>query len=362
VSPHRRTRLALLGCGWIAQNRLRQIAADGSVEVVALVDPAVEACVALREFAPDATIAVDPGALTREQVDGVMISTPTGLHAQQAVALLERGLPVFVQKPVGTSAAEVARVLDAAARSDVPLESDFCYRDLGGARALREALLAETVGRPFYVEACFHNAYRPSARWSNQLPLAGGGALMDLGIHLIDLVLWLTGRGADLRGTQLRRRGRPLAPGDVEDFARLALRLEDGADVQVVTSWDASTGQDAQIRLTVYGEHGALVLANRAGSFFHFDAWCCRGTQVEALAADDSDDWQAEPLRRWLKRVSERAGYREPDGIRLTAALVDAAYAIARPAVAPVVDPGCPPPSQRSTESRGTTISYGGKP
>jgi predicted dehydrogenase len=328
----RAVRLAVLGCGWIAQNRLRQIAPDGLVDVVLLTDPSDEACAAVLREAPNARVERDLRALTPDRVDAVMISTPTGLHADQAVALLEQGLPVFVQKPLGISVAEVARVLDAAARNNLPVDTDFCYRDLASARALREEFLGGAVGRAYYVEACFHNAYRPSARWSVDPRLAGGGALMDLGIHLIDLVGWITGQGAVLRDVHLRQRGRPLAHAEIEDFAKVALCLDDGAEVQIVTTWDAAIGRDARIRLTVYGEDGNLELTNRAGSFFHFDARRCVGTRVDQLASDDSDQWQAGPLRDWLQRVRQPDGHKEPEGIRHVAAIIDSAYALGRPA------------------------------
>jgi predicted dehydrogenase len=319
-------RLALLGCGWIAQNRLRQIAGDGLAEVVVAVDPSPTARAAVSQWAADARLAAEDGILGEEAVEAVMISTPNGQHAEQAVALLKRGVPVFVQKPLGVSAAEVARVLAAAARSDLPVHTDLCYRYLDSARAVREQLQAAAIGQVFHVEGCFHNAYRPNARWSTDPALAGGGALMDLGIHLIDLVVWLTGQQASLRDARLRQRGRCLAPGGVEDFACIDLELERNVAVRLVSSWDASTGRDADIRLTFYGEHGNLEMANRAGSFFHFDARRFVGTRVDHLAGDDSDRWQAGPLLCWLHAVRSRAGYREPEGVRHTAALIDAAY------------------------------------
>ncbi|MFU8814917.1 MAG: Gfo/Idh/MocA family protein [Pseudomonadales bacterium] len=324
-------RLALLGCGWIARNRLRQIATDGLAEVVAVIDPSAEACAGIHDLAPAARVQTDAAALDLEQVDGVMISTPTGLHAEQAVELLRRGVPVFVQKPLGISTVEVAQVLEAAARSDVPVETDLCYRHLRSARALRSELGNRTVGKPFYIEGCFHNAYRPNARWSVERRLAGGGALMDLGIHLLDLLSWVTGQRVFLGGVQLRHRGVQPGAADVEDFARLDLSLEDGAEVRLLSSWDASTGRDAEIRLCIYGANGNLELINRDGSFFDFDARRCFGTWVDHLATDVSDDWQAGPLRHWLRQVRERAGYEEPAGVRQTAAIIDEAYKLGRP-------------------------------
>ncbi len=332
MSQEERVRLAVMGCGWIAGNRLRQIARDDLVRVVALVDPSAEACENTRTWAGDAEVVTDPDRLDPDWVDGVMISTPSALHAAQAVALLERGLPVFVQKPLGVTAAETRHVLDVAAARDLPLECDLCYRHLRSAVALREQLDLATVGRPFYLEACFHNAYRPSALWSAEPALAGGGALMDLGIHLMDLTLWASDQCATVRNVDLRCGGRPLGDDEVEDFARVDLVLEDDAEARLVTSWDASTGRDARIEVTIYGDNGTLVLSNRNGSFFHFDLWRHFGTWSDALAADDDDRWQAGPLVRWLRRVRAGAGYVEPPGVRHTAALLDAAYATGRPA------------------------------
>jgi predicted dehydrogenase len=341
MSEDRAVRLALLGCGWIARNRLRQIGPDGLAEVVMVVDPQPEACIGSDDWAPGARIETCASAFDAVEVDAVMISTPSGLHAGQAMTLLERGIPVFVQKPVGVSAAEVARVLDAAARHDLPLDTDLCYRHLQSAGAVRQQLRDGAIGRPYYIEGRFHNAYRPSARWSTDLRLAGGGALMDLGIHLIDLVTWLTGRQVAMRDVHLRNRGRPVAADELEDFARLDLRLDDGVEVELLCSWDASIGRDAEIRLTVYGDNGTLELVNRDGSFFDFDARRCFGTWVDHLAADTADGWQAGPLRHWLQRVRCRARYAEPEGVRQTAALIDAAYTLGRPTAA-VAEPARP--------------------
>jgi predicted dehydrogenase len=100
--------------------------------------------------------------------------------------------------------------------------------------------------------------------------------------------------------------------------------------VRVTSSWDASTGLDAEIRLRIYGERGNLELTNRSGSFYDFDARLCRGTAVEHLGSDDGDGWQAGPLLAWLARVAADAGYAEPDWIRETAAVIDDAYALER--------------------------------
>jgi predicted dehydrogenase len=330
MSPPAPVRLGLLGCGWIAGNRLRQIAERRLADVAVAADPDPRALHAIRRWAPAARLVPDIDYLQAHELDGVMVSSPSALHCRQAVDLLERGLPVFVQKPVGIGAGEVARVLASAAAADLPLETDLCYRHLNSARAVRAALEGSAIGEPFLVEGWFHNAYRPNAGWSHDVRLAGGGSLMDLGIHLLDLVMWLTGLPLSLTGAALRSRGRPWTHGQLEDFAVLDLALGSGAPVRLMASWDASTGLEAEIRLRFYGEQGILEIGNRGGSFFDFAARLCRGTQCRRLAADDGDAWQAGPLMAWLQRLARRDGYREPPWVKRSTAIIDQAYDLER--------------------------------
>lgn len=323
-------RLGVLGCGWIAANRLRQIAADACAEVVLLADPDRNAIERVRRWAPRAQVVDAIDAFRPERVDAVMISTPSALHAEQALAMLERKLPVFVQKPIGLCAEEVHRVLDAAARADVPLATDLCYRYLDSSRALRAELEADRIGPLFLVEGCFHNAYRPGAGWAYDAQLAGGGALVDLGIHLLDLTQWLCGAPLALDDVYLRQRPDAVSADAVERFALVDLTTAGGAPVRLTVSWDAATGLDAEIRLRLYGESGTLELVNRNGSFYDFDARFCEGTNARCLAADDGDAWQAGPLTDWLRRVAAGLGYAEPDGVRSVSSLIDEAYQLAR--------------------------------
>ena len=330
VSGERSVRLALLGCGWIAGNRLRQIASDELAEVVGVADSDPRAIEAVRRWAPRARSVTRFDELNRRDLDALMISTPSALHCEQAVTALRLGIPVFVQKPLALCAEDVGRLLQLAASSNLPVGTDLCYRHLESAGAVRHQLRSSSIGAPFRVEGWFHNAYRPGSGWSHDVRLAGGGALMDLGVHLLDLVMWLTDMPLFLRDACLLRRGRRWVMGQVEDFAAVDLELENGAQVKLATSWDASTGRDAEIGLRIYGEQGSLEIRNRSGSFFDFDANLLRGTTAERLAADEGDTWQAGPLRQWLARVARGAGYREIPWVHQTMALIDRAYEVAR--------------------------------
>jgi predicted dehydrogenase len=146
-------RLGFLGVGWIGRSRLEAIERAGAGIVAAVADPAVD----------DALGSYDE--LLERELDGVVIATPSALHAEQAIAALELGLPVFVQKPVGRTAGEVRSVVAAAERADLPLGVDLAYRHADAFVEAREQVRCGAVGDVFAAELVFHNAYGPDKPW-----------------------------------------------------------------------------------------------------------------------------------------------------------------------------------------------------
>src|SRR5690606_31420282 len=140
-----------------------------------------------------ATTAAAVESVFGADLDAVVIATPNGLHARQAIACLERGLAVFCQKPLATTLCAVQRVLGAARAADRLLGIDFCYRHVNGMHELRDRVRAGAIGEIVAVDLCFHNAYGPDKSWCQDRLLAGGGCLLDLGVHLLDLALWVQG-------------------------------------------------------------------------------------------------------------------------------------------------------------------------
>ena len=124
-------------------------------------------------------------------LDGVVIATPNALHAPQTLAALERGLAVFCQKPLALDAREARAMVKAAREADRLLGVDYSYRFTDGAQELRRVVQAGELGKIFSLDLVFHNAYGPDKPWCFDPRLAGGGSLMDLGVHLIDLAFWL---------------------------------------------------------------------------------------------------------------------------------------------------------------------------
>jgi predicted dehydrogenase len=297
-----RPRLGFLGVGWIGRHRLDAVAASGAAEVVAVADAAGDAA-AQAAATVGAASSGSLHELLEHDLDGVVIATPNAFHAEQSIAALERGLAVFCQKPLGRNAAETKRVVDAARAADRLLAVDLSYRYTRAAQALRGAV-AE-LGVVDAAELVFHNAYGPDKPWFYDRELAGGGCVIDLGTHLVDLALWLLGRPAvrSVDSRLLERGGH-----GVEDYATARLDLETGTTVSLACSWNLPAGSDCTIRAAFYGRGEGAALRNVGGSFYDLRAERYRGTQTETLA-EPPDAWGGRAVCEWARRLAAGERY-----------------------------------------------------
>ena len=165
-------------------------------------------------------------------------------------------MAVFCQKPLGRSVEEVSSVVEAARRADRLLGLDLSYRHTTGARALTDVIRSGELGQIFAVELAFHNAYGPDKPWFYDRALSGGGCVIDLGVHLVDLALWLLDFPVvETVSSRLYASGQPLSPGsaEVEDYAVARLDLAGGTTARIACSWHLHAGQEAVIEARFYG-------------------------------------------------------------------------------------------------------------
>jgi predicted dehydrogenase len=302
-------RLGFLGVGWIGRKRMEAIIKSGVAEVVAIADASAELAANAAQLAPAATVIATAEPLPRLlalDLDGIVIATPSALHAAQAVAAFEQGKAVFCQKPLGRNAAEARRVVNAARAADRLLGVDLSYRYLGGMAALRQLIQAGELGDIYALDLTFHNAYGPDKPWFYDKRLSGGGCVIDLGVHLVDLALWALDFPAVIATTsRLFAQGQPLAAGSdqVEDYAIARLDLENGATAQLACSWRLPAGRDAIIAASFYGTKGGAAIRNVNGSFYDFVAERYHGTASEILAAPP-DDWDGRAIVDWASRLA----------------------------------------------------------
>jgi predicted dehydrogenase len=319
VSASRAPRLGFLGVGWIGRHRMQAIAAEGHVEVAAIADASAEALEAAAELAPRARLVSDLDALLELDLDGMVIATPSGLHAAQSLACLAQGLAVFCQKPLGRTATETETVVRAAREADRLLAVDLSYRHTAAFAALRDLVAKGELGEIYAVDLEFHNAYGPDKAWFYDPVLSGGGCVMDLGIHLTDAALWLldfpsvreVSSRLFLGGAALSE---PIAVN--EDFAQARMDLDTGAVVQLACSWGAHSGRDAVISARVHGTKGGAAVHNVDGSFYDFVADRYDGTRAERLV-EPPDAWGGRAACAFARRLAESPAF-DPEAAQLT--------------------------------------------
>lgn len=238
-------------------------------------------------------------------LDGLVIATPSALHAEQSIRALEAGISVFCQKPLGRNADEVRAVVDAAHRADRLLAVDLSYRFTSGMQQIRELVRSGTLGRVFAADLVFHNAYGPDKAWFYDRRQAGGGCVINLGVHLVDLALWVLGFPPVERVTsRLFSGGDEIGGADdrVEDYAVAQLDLQ-GTVVRIACSWKLQAGRDAVIGATFYGTGSGAEFRNVDGSFYDFEAVRHHGTTSEKLVGPP-DEWGGRAAANWAHRLA----------------------------------------------------------
>jgi predicted dehydrogenase len=296
------------------------------IECVGIADISADALSDAGALAPGARAVESLDELLREEPDGIVIATPSALHAAQAVRALEAGAAVFCQKPLGRTAGEVQKVIEAARRNDRLLWVDLSYREVEGMRRIRSLIRSGELGTMYAADLVFHNAYGPDKPWFYDPPRSGGGCVLDLGIHLIDLLLWtLDYPGVRSVSSRLIANGVPLQNPDlqVEDFAHILIDLENGVTGAVSCSWNLPAGQEAVIEAAFYGTRGGARLRNVNGSFYDFEALHLSSTTSRVLAGPP-DDWGSGAITRWVRALARDRRYSpEIERVQETARIMD---------------------------------------
>jgi predicted dehydrogenase len=196
--------------------------------------------------------------LARPDVEAVCICTPSGLHAGQVVAAAQAGKHILVEKPMALTLAEADAMIRACHQSGVLLGVALQRRTDPAFAAAQAAIAAGALGR--LVLGCVTvpyvrtQSYYESAAWRGTWELDGGGALMNQGIHLLDLLLWYQGDVAEVQA-QMTTLAHAI---EVEDCLSATVRFRNGALGSVVATTAAAPGYPH--RVEVYGERGGMQL------------------------------------------------------------------------------------------------------
>jgi UDP-N-acetyl-2-amino-2-deoxyglucuronate dehydrogenase len=250
--------VGLIGAGNISETHARAWAAIPGTTIAAVYGPRLARAVHLASGVGASAYDALDRFLDHRPMEMVAIGTPSGMHGEHGIAAARRGLHVLVEKPIETTVSRADALIAEAAQAGVALGVIFQDRLKPSVKRLKSLVDAGRLGRPILASARVR-WYRPpeyyrASRWRGTWALDGGGALMNQGVHTVDLLLWLLGPVRRVFGTTAAR----LHDIEVEDTAVAAFEFASGALGTIEAATSAYPGYARRIELT--GTEGTAML------------------------------------------------------------------------------------------------------
>lgn len=272
--------------------------------------------------------------------DVVGIALPNFLHAPVTIDALEAGCHVLCEKPMAMNVEEALRMRDAADRAGRQLGINLSYRFSPQARALKNLADNDYLGRAYHAFTRWTrlDGMPGFGGWFGQKELSGGGPLIDLGVHRLDLAMWLMGgpTPVTVSGVAHHEIGVPKAKQegakfDVEDFAGGFVRFSNGATMLFEVSWAGFQREAEMMATRVMGTEGTLIHRNTDGGYT-FTAECIRresGQMLKSTVMAPSRDFR-NPYAEFVHCVKQEKPFLAgpEDGLRIQR-ILDALYASA---------------------------------
>ena len=265
-------RVAIVGCGAIGFKRAAALSESEEDELVIGVDIKQVSADRLAaeygcEAATDWSRAVDHAG-----VDAVIVATVNKELAPITIGAARAGKHVLCEKPLGRNAEEARQMVDAAASAGVVLKTGFNHRYHPALLKAKELVDAERIGRPVFARCVYGHGGRPGydQEWRADPKMAGGGELLDQGVHVVDLCRWFLGefdRVVGVTPTYVWGLGpSPHVPNraPVEDNAFAIMQTADGRTAQLHTSW---TQWKNRFSFEVFGDDGYIAVEGLGGSY-----------------------------------------------------------------------------------------------
>jgi predicted dehydrogenase len=329
--------IGILGGGNISETHARAVHETDGAEVAAIYGQNQEKAVRLAGLFGGKVYANQEEFLDHKPLDLVMIGSPSGLHAEQGIAAAQRGLHVLVEKPLDISTERADALINECARAGVKLGVFFQDRVAPDIRRLKQLIADETLGKPILISGRV-KWYRPpeyykASRWRGTSALDGGGALMNQGVHTVDLLLWLMGdvrRVSAISTTALHEI-------EVEDTVVATLEFRNGAIGTLEAATSVYPGYPRRIELTgskgtIILEHDRIIAADLGDAHIDLVGPTIESANPSSNSPVVSDISGHKELLKDLLRAIETNGRPVCDGVegRRSVELVQAIYESAR--------------------------------
>ena len=350
-------RAGVVGLGWAGRQHMAAYDSQAEVDLVALAGMEADQLALLGDrygIAPEHRFSDWKDLVASGAVDVLSIATPTTLHAPIAVAALDAGLHVLSEKPMAENTAVAQTMVDAARRNSRVLDVSFNHRRRGDVQVLKQIIDAGLLGDIYYAKAGWlrREGIPGMGSWFTRHAKSGGGPLMDIGVHMLDMALHLLGeplvatataatyaefgpRGKGAAAYGLGRKTDVTADDfDVEDLATAFLRLDGGGTLLLESSWAQWIPYD-QCYVTLYGSDGGASIewgGEPGEPYRKLGIWTEKdGVPAELKPVVPPDGQHLETVVRFLGDVTSGA-FAEHDGSEalVRAKVVDACYASAR--------------------------------
>lgn len=271
-------RVGIIGCG-IATFHTSAYASDPRTKMVAIAGLDTDRCRALatKHDIPEVYSSYEE-LLANADVDLVSVAVPNFLHLPVALAAINAGKHVLMEKPLARNTAEGEQIVQAARDAGVILAMAFNRRARPDMQVLKKHIDQGGLGNVYYAKAFWmRRAGIPGlGSWFTSKEHAGGGPLIDLGVHVLDMALWLMDNpkvvsvsAATYAALGPKGKGQwggsrftvtPDQPFEVEDLATAFLRMENGATLHLETSWAGYSGHTDEFGVYLMGDNGGAEL------------------------------------------------------------------------------------------------------
>lgn len=284
----------VIGCGGIADRRtLPGMMLADNAELVAVMDRNPEAAARCKEkYNAKYAFTDEADLLALDEIQAVYIASPVFAHKEQAFAAAKAKKDILIEKPVGMTSKEAEEIANYCEEQGVKLGVGFMMRFHAYHQAMKELVQSGKIGEVVSARAQLTCWYPEMENcWRQEKRLSGGGAMMDMGVHCIDLIRYITGlevkEAAGICGNQIFKY-------DVEDAGAVIMKLENGAIAYVDANFNIPDAA-AKCKIEFYGTKGSIFAQGTISQV--------EGGEIEVYCADDTAGYDANQDRNEVEKV-----------------------------------------------------------
>ena len=318
-------RFGIVGCGAVVTlHHLPVLRRCQALQLVAVVDRDCDWAARVAAGARIPTTYDDHRGLIG-QVDAALVATPNATHAEVASDLLEHGIHVLCEKPLTTTRAEAERMFAAARRGGARLMAAQSLRFNANITMLHEMVSTGWLGELQHITAGIGGPYESTARrtdFRRDPRLSGGGVLIDLGVHVIDVAVWLTGASP----TSIDYASACVGDWAVENEAEANLHFAGGVTAEIMASFARPLGNAIEVRGTTGWALAPLYTPTEL-VFFTEEAAICRRAGMQTLRLDAVNMYAAQVAHFCEAVATETPFLVTPEQMLATLEVVDRCYA-----------------------------------